>query len=87
MLEKIIEVIVLLPSPTLETLYMTLVSTILACIMGFPLGAYLCCASPAGLNPRNLSYNTLSRIVNLLRSLPFIILMILLVGRCAPFHN
>ena len=77
--EKIMQVINLLPTPTAETLYMTLVSTVLACLMGFPLGAYLYCASPAGLEPKGLLYNALSRIVNLLRSLPFIILMILLI--------
>jgi len=77
--EKILAVIELLPVPTVETLYMTLVSTTLACIMGFPLGAYLYCASPAGLNPKGLLYNALSRVVNILRSLPFIILMRLLI--------
>ena len=73
------QVLFLLPSPTGETIYMTLVSTILACLIGFPLGAYLYSASPGGLYPRTLAYNALSRIVNLLRSLPFIILMILLI--------
>ena len=77
--DKIVQIIMLLPSPTGETLYMTLVSTVLACIMGFPLGAFLYSASPGGLNPRSLGYNALSRIVNILRSLPFIILMILLI--------
>jgi D-methionine transport system permease protein len=77
--EKILQVIRLLPSPTLETLYMTLVSTFLACCMGFPLGAFLYSTSPGGLAPRTLLYNVLSRVVNLLRSLPFIILMILLI--------
>jgi D-methionine transport system permease protein len=79
MLETIQQVMILLPSPTGETLYMTLVSTLLACVMGFPLGAFLYSASPGGLSPRNFTYNALSRIVNLLRSLPFIILMILLI--------
>jgi D-methionine transport system permease protein len=68
-----------LPVSTGETVYMVLVSTFLACVMGFPLGAYLYSSSPAGLKPRRLIYNTLSRIVNLFRSLPFIILMILLI--------
>lgn len=68
----------LLKQPTLETLYMTFASTLLACVLGFPLGAYLYVTSPAGLAPRRLLYNVLSRIVNLFRSLPFIILMILI---------
>jgi D-methionine transport system permease protein len=63
----------------METAYMTFLSTFFACLMGFPLGAYLYSSSPAGLVPRPLIYNVLSRIVNLFRSLPFIILMILLI--------
>ena len=77
--ENILQVISLLPGPTFETIYMTIVSAILAYVMGFPLGAYLYYTSPSGLVPKTLRYNTLSRIVNLLRALPFIILMILLI--------
>jgi D-methionine transport system permease protein len=77
--EKIAEVARLLPGPTLETVYMTFASTLFACILGFPLGTFLYCASPAGLAPKRLLYNVLSRVVNLFRSLPFIILMILLI--------
>ncbi|QQO11086.1 methionine ABC transporter permease [Breznakiella homolactica] len=68
----------LLPQPTLETLYMTFASTVLAVLLGFPLGAYLYCSAPTGLVPKPLVYTVLSRIVNLFRSLPFIILMILI---------
>ncbi|MDR0876421.1 MAG: ABC transporter permease [Treponema sp.] len=77
--DKLLEILRLLPMPTLETIYMTFVSTFFACVLGFPLGAYLYCTSPAGLIPKPLLYNVLSRIVNLFRSLPFIILMILLI--------
>jgi D-methionine transport system permease protein len=68
----------LLGKPTLETLYMTLVATILSSLLGFPLGAYLYYSSPMGLSPKTLAYQVLSRLVNLFRSLPFIILMILI---------
>jgi D-methionine transport system permease protein len=77
--QKIIAVLALLPNSTLETVYMTFVSTFFACLLGFPLGAYLYATSPAGLMPRRVIYNVLSRLVNLFRSLPFIILMILLI--------
>jgi D-methionine transport system permease protein len=77
--EKILEVLSMLPLATLETVYMTFVSTVLACVLGFPLGVYLFVTSPAGLAPRSVLYNVLSRIVNIFRSLPFIILMILLI--------
>ena len=77
--ESILEVLSMLPMATAETVYMTFVSTFFACLLGFPLGVYLYAASPAGLAPRRITYNVLSRIVNILRSLPFIILMILLI--------
>jgi D-methionine transport system permease protein len=69
----------MLPQSTLETVYMTLASAFFACLLGFPLGTFLYCASPAGLFPRHVLYNVASRIVNLFRSIPFIILMILLI--------
>jgi D-methionine transport system permease protein len=77
--ERIAEVALMLPAPTLETIYMTFASTLFACLLGFPLGMILYCTSPAGLTPKRLLYNALSRIVNVFRSLPFIILMILLI--------
>jgi D-methionine transport system permease protein len=77
--ERLNEILSLLPQATLETIIMTFASTILASILGFPLGTYLFVSSPAGLAPRRITYSVVSRIVNLLRSTPFIILMILLI--------
>jgi D-methionine transport system permease protein len=77
--ERLLSILALLPQATLETIYMTFFSTVIAALLGFPLGTVLYCTSPAGLFPRHLLYNALSRIVNILRSLPFIILMILLI--------
>jgi len=77
--EQILEVLSMLPLATAETVYMTFVSAFFACLLGFPLGAFLYVSSPAGLTPRKIGYNVLSRLVNLFRSLPFIILMILLI--------
>ena len=77
--ERLLEILSLLPGPTLETVYMTFMSTIFACVLGFPLGIYLYVASPAGLAPQRVLYNMVSRIVNLFRSIPFIILMVLLI--------
>jgi len=54
-------------------------STFFACALGFPLGVYLYVASPAGLAPRRMLYGAASQLVNLLRSIPFIILMVLLI--------
>ncbi|GHV87750.1 D-methionine transport system permease protein MetI [Spirochaetia bacterium] len=77
--DKFMALLALLPEATADTVYMTLASALFACVLGFPLGAFLYSTSPAGLTPRILLYNALSRIVNLFRSLPFIILMILLI--------
>lgn len=68
----------LLPEATAETIYMTFVSAVFACMVGFPLGAFLFSASPTGIHPREVSYTVLSRLVNLFRSMPVIILLILL---------
>ncbi|MDR3343082.1 MAG: ABC transporter permease [Treponema sp.] len=78
-MDNIIALLGMLPQSTMETLYMTLMATVFACILGFPLGTYLYSTSPAGLTPKRILYNVLSRVVNLFRSLPFIILMILLI--------
>jgi len=77
--ERFFEVLSMLPAATLETVYMVFVSTFFACLMGFPLGVYLYTASPAGLAPKSILYTVLSRVVNLFRSFPFIILMIMLI--------
>jgi D-methionine transport system permease protein len=76
---RLLEVLALLPQATLETIHMTFFSTLIATALGFPLGVVLYGTSPMGLFPRRILSNTLSRIVNVFRSLPFIILMILLI--------
>jgi D-methionine transport system permease protein len=78
--EKLFDILyAMLPNATYETILMTLASAIFASILGLPLGIYLFSSSPAGLTPRRITYNVVSRVVNLLRSMPFIILMILLI--------
>ena len=78
--EKLLEIIISeFPKATLETVVMTFASALFASILGLPLGIYLYSSSPSGLAPQRITYNILSRVVNLLRSLPFIILMILLI--------
>ena len=77
--ERLIEVLSMMPEATVQTVYMTFASTILASLLGFPLGTYLYSSSPGGITPRKFAYDAVSGIVNLLRSMPFIILMILLI--------
>ncbi|MDR0557477.1 MAG: ABC transporter permease [Treponema sp.] len=79
MSDEMMNVLRLLPKPTCETIYMTFASTFFACLMGLPLGAFLYSASPVGLRPRRAAYAVVSRVVNALRSFPFLILMIALI--------
>jgi len=66
---------VLLPA-LLETIYMVTVSTIFTVILGFIAAVGLIISSPKGLRPNALIYKSLNLVVNILRSFPFIILMI-----------
>lgn len=61
-----------------QTLIMVFSSTFFSVLLGLPVGILLCTSDPAGIRPRSLLYQVLTRIVNVLRSFPFIILMILL---------
>ncbi|HZJ88182.1 MAG TPA: methionine ABC transporter permease [Sphaerochaeta sp.] len=66
---------------TLQTLSMVLFSTIFSLILGLPVGILLTITSAeeqGGIIPMPALNNVLGRIVNVLRSFPFIILMILL---------
>lgn len=73
---KILELV--LPA-TGQTCLMVLLSTVFSLILGFPLGVLLCVCDPvSGIKPRKVLFQILTRIVNALRSFPFIILMILL---------
>ncbi|MDT4760898.1 methionine ABC transporter permease [Sphaerochaeta sp. PS] len=64
-----------------QTLSMVLFSTLFSLLMGLPLGILLSVTSgveQGGIIPKPILNNILGRIVNVLRSFPFIILMILL---------
>lgn len=60
----------------LETLYMTLFSSLVAYIIGVPLGVLLVVTDKDGIAPFVILNKILGVIVNLLRSVPFIILLI-----------
>ena len=63
----------------LQTLEMVFFSTVFSLFLGFPLGVLLCITNPLGITPRPVLNQIVSRIVNALRSFPFLILMILLI--------
>ncbi|WP_042683223.1 methionine ABC transporter permease [Anaerosalibacter massiliensis] len=66
----------LIPS-LLETLYMVFFSTIFSLTIGFPLGILLVITEKNGIWKKPLLNQVLNVIINILRSFPFIILMIL----------
>lgn len=63
----------------LETLYMTVVSTVLAYVLGLPLGIILVTSDAEGIKPKVWLNRALGVIINLLRSIPFLILLILII--------
>lgn len=63
----------------LETLYMTVVSTVLAYALGLPLGIILVTSDAEGIKPKVWLNRALGVIINLLRSIPFLILLILII--------
>lgn len=62
-----------------DTLYMTLGSVIIGYIVGLPLGILLFVTSEKGLAPKAVVYRVLDFICNIIRSIPFLILLILLI--------
>lgn len=63
----------------LETLYMTLFSSVLAYLFGLPLGILLVVTGSEGLHPISWLHGVLGTVINLLRSVPFLILVIALI--------
>lgn len=82
--EKVAEALVVLqnefPLALWETIYVTLVSTALAIVIGLPLGVLLATGDKDGILPLPKPVmSVLNVIINLLRSVPFLILMIMLI--------
>ena len=64
---------------TLETLYMTLFATLFAYVLGLPMGVLLTVTKAGGVAPAPRFNAVFGWLVNLLRSLPFIILMFFII--------
>lgn len=73
------ELMFMLLEGTRDTLYMTLLSTLFGYILGLPLGIVLTVTDREGIRPNAVIYKTLDFIVNLARSIPFLILLILVI--------
>lgn len=73
------QVIIMLLEGIRDTLYMTLASTLFGYIIGLPMGIVLTVTDKDGIRPNAAVYKMLDVISNLLRSIPFIILLIVLI--------
>ena len=69
----------LLAQGTWDTLLMTIVSTFFAYVIGIPLGVLCVLKSPKGLMPHRIFNMVLGWIINIGRSIPFIILLVALI--------
>ena len=72
-------VIIMLLEGIRDPLYMTLASTLFGYIIGLPMGIVLTVTDKDGIRPNAAVYKVLDVISNLLRSIPFIILLIVLI--------
>ena len=64
---------------SLETLYMVAASTLFSLLAGFALAVAMIASHPRGIRPRPLFYHVIDIAVNMLRSFPFIILLIAII--------
>ena len=62
-----------------DTCYMTIVSTVFGYVVGLPLGIALTLTDEGGIAPNRTVYQILDVIINITRSIPFLILLILVM--------
>lgn len=62
-----------------ETLFMTLLSTLFGYILGLPMGIALAVTDKGGIKPNAVVYKILDVVANIVRSVPFLILLILIM--------
>lgn len=65
--------------PVGETLYMTSISSLIMLVLGLLLGIFLTVTNPDGLIPLKISYSVSGWLINCLRSLPQMIMIILMI--------
>ena len=76
---QLVKYLSVIGTATWQTFVMVIFSTIFSLVLGMPLGILLCTSDPAnGLRPRKVLNQVLSVIINILRAIPFVILVILL---------
>lgn len=73
------EVMGMIGQGIVETLYMTLASTVLSYVFGLPLGILLVVTDRDGIFPMRILNGVIGVIVNILRSVPFLILLVAVI--------
>ena len=73
------ELLSLLGHGTLDSLYMIIICTVVSYIIGLPIGVSLIVTAPGGIRPLGIYNKVVGFIVNIRRSVPFLILMIALM--------
>ncbi len=71
--------LIMLLEGTCATLYMTLVSTLFGYVLGLPMGIVLAVTDREGIKPNKFVYKLLDFFSNIIRSIPFLILLILVI--------
>ena len=78
--QTFMQVLPTIPFETWETVWSTVVATLLALVLGLPLGVLLVTGEPNGIRPLpKWVMALLNSLINLLRSVPFLILMIIVI--------
>ena len=78
--QTFLQVLPTIPFETWETIWSTVVATLLALVLGLPLGVCLVTGEPGGVRPLpRWVMRLLNALINLLRSVPFLILMIIVI--------
>ncbi|BDF04904.1 methionine ABC transporter permease [[Clostridium] hylemonae] len=73
------EIILMILKGLMETLYMTLLSAGAGYLFGLPAGVLMAVSRKEGIKPNRILYKILDVTANIVRSIPFLILLILLI--------
>ena len=78
--QTFLDVLPSIPAETWDTFYSTVVATLFALVIGLPLGVLLVTGEPGGVRPLpRWAMRLVNGLINLLRSVPFLILMIIVI--------
>ncbi len=73
------EIVIMLLEGVKDTLYMTIASTLFGYLFGLPMGIILTVTDKDGIKPNAIIYKVFDVLSNIIRSVPFLILLILLI--------